>query len=135
MKIEIYRYALCLMLVFASVGGADYRIVWSTLDGGGGTISGGPYLLTNTIGQPDAAISAGGDYELLGGFWPGGPLCVVTLEDFAHFAQSWLDSPCDAGNHWCGGADLNTSGDVSLTDFTVFLDAWLAICPYDWPLK
>jgi hypothetical protein len=72
MKIEIYRYALCLMLVFASVGGADYRIVWSTLDGGGGTISGGPYLLTNTIGQPDAAISAGGDYELLGGFWPAG---------------------------------------------------------------
>jgi hypothetical protein len=36
-----------------------YRIDWYTIDGGGGTStggtgSGGPYVLTGTIGQPDA---------------------------------------------------------------------------------
>jgi len=31
-----------------------YEISWYTIDGGGGTSSGGPYKLTGTIGQPDA---------------------------------------------------------------------------------
>jgi hypothetical protein len=38
---------------------------------------------------------AGGDYELLGGFWPGGPLCFVEFEDFAGFAMYWRDSGSD----------------------------------------
>jgi predicted lipoprotein with Yx(FWY)xxD motif len=34
----------------------------------------------------------GGQYELLGGFWPGGPLCIVEFEDYAEFAQYWLQT-------------------------------------------
>ena len=68
-----------------AMSGGDYILTWSTIDGSGGQSSGGPYILTGTIGQPDAAYSAGGSYELLGGFWPGGPLCLVDFYIFARF--------------------------------------------------
>lgn len=132
MKIKI---ALLILLFSVNISLADYRIVWSTIDGGGGTSSGGTYQLTGTIGQPDAAYLVGGQHELLGGFWTGGPLCIVHMEDFAQFASFWMDGPCDASNNWCGGADLNTSESVNSDDFALFFEAWLSICPYGWPLK
>ena len=49
--------------------GQPYSIAWYTLDGGGGTSSGGTYSVTGTIGQPDAGRSSGGIYVLNGGFW------------------------------------------------------------------
>jgi hypothetical protein len=49
----------------------DYAITWWTVDGGGGTIAGGPYLLGGTTGQPDAGQHTGGSYRLSGGFWSG----------------------------------------------------------------
>jgi hypothetical protein len=48
-----------------------YSIDWHTLDGGGGTSTGGPYSITGSIGQPDAGILRGGAFTLEGGFWPG----------------------------------------------------------------
>ena len=36
-------------------GAGPYEISWYTIDGGGVRSSGGPYTLTGTIGQPDAA--------------------------------------------------------------------------------
>jgi len=68
---------------------ANYDLSWSTIDSGGGKSCGGQYIVTGTIGQHDAAYSEGGQYELLGGFWPGGPLCIVDFEDFARFAEYW----------------------------------------------
>ena len=58
-------------LVFAASSSAqNYSIDWFTIDGGGGTSSGGPYTLTGTIGQPDAGETMiGGNYSLTGGFW------------------------------------------------------------------
>jgi hypothetical protein len=50
---------------------AQYAIDWYTIDGGGGTSSGGSYTLSGTIGQPDAGTLAGGTYVLEGGFWGG----------------------------------------------------------------
>lgn len=47
----------------------NYSIDWYTIDGGGGTSSGGPYMLSGTIGQPDAGVHSGGSYTLVGGFW------------------------------------------------------------------
>ena len=86
----------------------DYQIVWSTIDGGGGQSSGGQYKLTGTIGQPDASYSAGGNYELLGGFWPGGPLCFVDFPDFTSFADYWLETGSNLP------ADLDGNGIVNL---------------------
>ena len=65
----------------------NYTIDWSTIDGGGGTSTGGVYSVTGTIGQPDAGAMSGGNYTLEGGFWgviaavqmPGAPSLTITL--------------------------------------------------------
>ena len=51
--------------------GNGYDLSWWTVDGGGGTLTGGDYVLGSTAGQPDAAIWTSGDYTLAGGFWGG----------------------------------------------------------------
>lgn len=113
----------------------DYDISWYTIDGGGGISSGGSYTHTGTIGQPDAVYSAGGGYELLGGFWPGGPLCFVDFESFTGLAEYWGDESCDEVNNFCDGADFEPDGDVDLVDLRLFVDEWLCYCPQGWALK
>jgi hypothetical protein len=73
------KICVALMLLMGVVAPAlgQYAIDWYTIDGGGGTSTGGPYVLTGTIGQPDADWAVGGVYELLGGFWPGEPIPLV----------------------------------------------------------
>ncbi len=121
---------LLTMFVSSTVTG-EYEINWYTIDGGGGRSSGGPYELVGTIGQPDAAYSAGGGFELLGGFWPGGPLCFVDFEHYARFAELWLVTGTDLP------ADLyeDLSNQVNYLDLRVFVEQWLCYCPTDWPLK
>ncbi len=118
-----------------AMSGGDYEISWSTIDGGGGRSSGGDFALVGTIGQPDAGDMSGGDYELSGGFWPGGPIlsCFVNFEHFAEFAKYWLDAPCDAGNNFCEGSDLDYSLAVDIYDVGVLAYWWLAECPIGWP--
>ncbi len=125
-----------MMLVFLQIGlsafaqsSGNYALRWSTIDGGGGVTSGGTYIVSGTIGQPDAAYSAGGDYELLGGFWPPEPLCTVDFEHFAIFAQYWLESGSGLP------ADLYGDNTVDLLDLDAFVYEWLYYCPYAWPLK
>lgn len=54
-------------------GPATFSIDWYTVDGGGGTSTGGSFSLSGTIGQHDAhpEAAAGGAYSLAGGFWGG----------------------------------------------------------------
>ena len=48
----------------------SYSIDWFTIDGGGGTSTGGVYSVSGTIGQPDAGgPMTGGSHSLTGGFW------------------------------------------------------------------
>jgi len=61
-----------LLIVSTALARSGYDLSWWTVDGGGGTASGGSYTLVGTIGQPDAGILTGGDYTLGGGFWGGG---------------------------------------------------------------
>lgn len=126
--------ALTLLVLLSSAiaqTGGQYELSWSTIDGGGGRSIGGPYSLTGTIGQPDAAYSVGGQYELLGGFWPGGPLCVVDFEHFARFAEYWLVTGAGLP------ADLyeDEFNIVDGLDLQVFVDYWLCYCPAGWLLK
>ena len=59
--------AFCFQL---SAFSQSYSIDWSTLDGGGGTSTGGVYSVTGTIGQPDAGgPMTNGQYSVIGGFW------------------------------------------------------------------
>ncbi len=61
-----------LLIVSTALARSGYDLSWWTVDGGGGTASGGSYPLVGTIGQPDAGTLTGGDYTLGGGFWGSG---------------------------------------------------------------
>src|SRR2546427_2022735 len=76
-----------LLLITCAVHAQNFAIDWFTIDGGGGTSTGGVYTVSGTIGQPDAGRTmSGGSYTLVGGFWsivaaiqtPGAPLLTVT---------------------------------------------------------
>lgn len=120
---------LLLLLSSPMLHGEDdeYAVVWYTIDGGGGTSTGGEYSLSGTIGQADADWGRGGAYEVLGGYWPGGPLCIVEFDDFARFAEYWWLSDADA--------DLNDDPEINFKDLGWFTDYWLSYCPYAWPLR
>lgn len=65
---------LLLLLVPAAVLAAQgYSIDWWTADSGGGLSQGSDYTLQGSIGQPDTALSQGGQFALAGGFWAGCP--------------------------------------------------------------
>jgi len=141
---------LALAIPALSQAAGPYEVDWYTIDSGGGTISGGPYVVTSTIGQPDADWMSGGIYEVLGGFWPGAPIkphCVYDLEedgfigpgDFSLFACCWLRP---AGVSGCGGAvacimcDFDCDGTVAPGDLAFFATAWAKICDdpsIQWP--
>lgn len=82
------RYsAFCLLSsVFGLPSFGQFAIDWWTVDGGGGTSTGGVYAVTGTIGQPDAGTLSGGPFTLTGGFWavaaavqtPGAPTLYIT---------------------------------------------------------
>ena len=76
---------------------AQYAIDWSTMHAGGGTIPGGVYSVSGTIGQPDAGTMSGGNYTLQCGFWgviaavqtPGAPLLSIFRTTTNTVAVSW----------------------------------------------
>ncbi|HSU56971.1 MAG TPA: hypothetical protein VLT36_23210 [Candidatus Dormibacteraeota bacterium] len=83
-----------------SIGAAQaqsYSIDWFTIDGGGGTSTGGVYSVSGTIGQPDAGHLSGGNFSLDGGFWgiiaavqtPGSPLLRVVLTSTNTVVVAW----------------------------------------------
>ena len=98
--------SVCFLLsAFCFRAQGQYSIDWSTVDGGGGTSTGGVYSVSGTIGQPDAGTMSGGTYTLHGGFWglvsavqtPGAPyLWAMRTETntvcvwWAVSATSWL---------------------------------------------
>jgi len=126
---QTIRFAVIGMALLTGLAvAAEYEIPWHTIDGGGGTSSGGPYTLTGTIGQADTGVSSGGEYVNSAGFWPGNFGCIVNLTDLARLAEAWLA----AGT---APADLDESGQVDMADFAILSDWWFDHCPADWPLK
>lgn len=92
--------ALLLFLITAITAAAQYAIDWHTIDGGGGTSTGGVYSVSGTIGQPDAGgPMTGGNFSVTGGFWslyavqtPGGPALSIKLTS-TNTAQVQWPSP------------------------------------------
>jgi hypothetical protein len=70
---KTWRSCVALLLLMATANFAraqTYSIDWSTVDGGGGTSTGGVYSISGTIGQPDAGgPMTSGQYSVTGGFW------------------------------------------------------------------
>ncbi len=87
MRTKFFVFGLLLSVFSFWAWGQNYSIDWSTIDGGGGTSTGGVYSVIGTIGQPDAGTMSGGTYTLSGGFWgaiaavqtPGAPYLWVAL--------------------------------------------------------
>ncbi len=79
-------WSLVLLFCSSSSQAQSYTIDWSTIDGGGGTSTGGVFAVSGTLGQPDAGPTmSGGNYSVDGGFWgiiaavqtPGAPLLTI----------------------------------------------------------
>ncbi len=58
--------------IASAQSGGPYSVTTWTMDGGGvHNAAGGPFILSGTIGQPDAGpILSAGAYAMEGGFWP-----------------------------------------------------------------
>lgn len=72
------RLFLAFVLCGLGIGAAkaqEFSVDWFSIDGGGGSSTGGVYAVSGTIGQSDTAAMSGGDYTLQGGFWS-----IVALE-------------------------------------------------------
>ena len=89
---------LLLALTAATVHAENYSLDWFTIDGGGGTSTGGVYSVSGTIGQPDAGPTmSGGNYTIDGGFWsllsvvqtPGSPLLSIARTTTNMVAVFW----------------------------------------------
>ena len=113
-----------------------FSLNWSTVDGSGGT-----FVLTGTIGQPDAGDLAGGSFSLRGGFWqpaaPGAPPCpactgdvnndlVVNPFDLALLLGVWGNPGCDGVPPCC--QDGNQDGAINPFDLALLLGNW-GPCP------
>ena len=90
---------------FGGGEGPHFDLSWNTIDGGGGTSTGGDageLSLDGTIGQADAGtLLTGAGFELSGGFWPGN----VPLPD-----------PCPS--------DINNDNLVNVQDLLLVIAAW-----------
>jgi hypothetical protein len=78
------------LLFHISTAQGQFAIKWSTIDGGGGTSTGGVYSVSGTIGQPDAGKMSGGNFSLEGDFWsvvaiqtPGAPILSLSRSNNA----------------------------------------------------
>jgi hypothetical protein len=91
---------LALFSLAISAPAQNYFIDWHTIDGGGGTSTGGNYSVSGTIGQPDASANSamtGGNYSLTGGFWAllsvvqteGAPTLTIVPAGTAQAQISW----------------------------------------------
>ena len=98
---------------FGGGGNTDlppFAITWDTIDGGGGPVTNGPFVLNGTCGQPEPALMAGGSFAMTGGYWFGQaanvcyPDCdldnVLSINDFicfqTFFALGDMYADCDA---------------------------------------
>src|SRR5215831_4267808 len=86
-------------LALLSVNGrAQFTIDWFTIDGGGGTSTGGVYSVSGSIGQPDAGVPmTNGQFAVTGGFWalptavqtPGAPTLTIVPATPGNATISW----------------------------------------------
>jgi hypothetical protein len=84
----------------------NYSIDWYTIDGGGGTSTGGVFAVTGTIGQSDAGgPMTGGQLSVTGGFWvlpqavqtPGAPTLTIAPASPGLATVSWTPV---TGTNW-----------------------------------
>jgi len=129
---HLFAAAILVGAAGSSAMAQDFSINWYTIDGGGGTSTGGDFSLSGTIGQHDAGgPMTGGDFSLTGGFWVGtgggtNP-CGTCVADYNQ------DGGIDGGDvqaffaDWenaAGCSDANQDGGIDGADVDTFFIAW-----------
>ena len=61
---------------------------WWSVDGGGGTGSGGSFVLTGAAGEPEHGVSASSGFGFAGGVWATAPPSQPQIEVFADGFES-----------------------------------------------
>ena len=110
-----------LLLTAGHAGAQSLALDWHSIDGGGGTSSGGNFAVSGTIGQADASAApmTGGVFSLAGGFWSvfavqraDGPLLLLEIR---------LTSPTTAVLSWPSpspGFVLEQNSDLNAANWT-----------------
>ena len=96
MKKSLNVSAVLLLLAYTARA-QSFAIDMHTIDGGGGTSTGGVFAVSGTAGQLDAgATMTGGAFSHAGGFWslfalqmPGAPLLTLALTSTNTVFVSW----------------------------------------------
>jgi hypothetical protein len=115
---------------------AQLSLAWHTIDGGGGTSSGGGLTLHGVIGQHDAGRLAAGTVECFGGFLAGGgvPSCYancdqssgtppLTANDFICFTIRFA-----AADPWANCDQTTAQPTLTANDFICFINAYVTGC-------
>ena len=105
-------------------GEPEFAITRYTIDGGGVMQSaGGEFDLSGTIGQSDAGVMTGGDFQLSGGFWfELSPTdCnedgLIDNADHAIFTACLMGPSFGIGASPCPCFDVDADTDITLSDF------------------
>ena len=123
---------------------AQLSITSFTIDGGGGTSTGGVFTLSGTIGQPDAGRQTASPYSCSGGYWGGGGAasCVadfddgsglghrdggVTIDDLLYYLVIFGDGSV-AADVDDGSSTNSPDGGVTIEDLLYFLVRFEAGC-------
>jgi hypothetical protein len=133
------------VLALAPDAHAQFSMNWYTIDGGGGTSSGGSFTIRGTIGQHDAGIMSGASLQLAGGFWggataPGCPADLddgsgtgtpdggVTIDDLVYFITAFNLGDIEADLDDDGLDPGNPDGGVTIDDLIFFLAHFAGGC-------
>ena len=114
---------------------ADFELVSSTINNGGGTITAADYEVTSSIGDTvQTATLQGGDFTIKSGFIPTllpPPGCAgdangdnsVDFQDLDIVLDKWATSVAPGTD-----GDLDGSGFVDFQDLDLILDRWGTTC-------
>ena len=122
MKTRTLLFWLLSLAFYLRAPAQTNSVDWFTIDGGGGTSTGGIYSVSGTIGQPDAGTMSGGNFTLQGGFWgiiaavqtPGAPLLSIFHTTTNTVAVSWPST----STGWNLQQNTNSVGSVNWSNMT-----------------
>src|SRR5262245_42145483 len=130
---------LAVMSASSGQSGGGFDLTWYTIDGGGTMNgSGGTFILSGTIGQPDAQVAplmAGGAFEISGGFWTAANVCYCPGDMNGDGRKDGLDIQrfvhCVILGGSCACADVDVMNGVTVADAAAFVNKLLSStsCP------
>ena len=116
-------------LMLAAHASAQLSITWSSINGGGNIgAAAGQFTVSATIGQPVAAASASGGFDLYAGFWSPipRPICDPDLNQDGNPDQGDIDyliNVVAGGANPTGiDADFNQDGNIDQGDIDALIN-------------